>query len=268
MTQIALGIAVSVFAPEPEEDCWYCKEKGKHEKQTDVEADPETSNNESEDDVPENDEKNDASKLGINIGDKLSWSITCPADGVSTTVLSAAHHCIPGNASMKKAKNLLKFMKEGQSPVNLAGDIGYSINHRNNGVWLPGNYNVRSGKEHYTKNWGGYTGVTGDGFKNEYAKRAMKAATVQFHDAHPEYSDNVLETLNNIAKKLGKPKEECPVCGEKYDKTRPPYGLVGRIDSVSSEHRRMITTLTKTQGKKFVQNGYYTSSRVKKYFGV
>jgi hypothetical protein len=37
-------------------------------------------------------------------------------------------------------------MKKDQSPMNLAGDIGYSINHQNNGVWLPGNYNVRKGK--------------------------------------------------------------------------------------------------------------------------
>ncbi len=267
MTQIALAISVAATSQEPNEKCWFCEEKSNH-KVTDIDADPETNDSDSEDDVPENDEKNDASKLGSNLGSQPSWTITCPEQEIETKVMAAAHHCIPGNASLKKCKNLLKYMKEGQSPVNLSGDIGYGINHKKNGVWLPGNYNVRSGKEHYKKNWGAYTGVSGDKFKNNYAIESMKKSGLQFHDAHPAYSENVLDTLTDIVRKLGKPKDTCPICEKKLDKTRPPYGLVGRLDFVSGEHRTMITTMGKKRGKKFVESGYFTSSRVKKYFGL
>jgi hypothetical protein len=79
-------------------------------------------------------------------------------------------------------------------------------------------------------------------------------------------SGNLLQ-LNAAALKLGKPQDKCPLCGKNYDKAKPPYGMVGRIDFVSSEHRKMITMLN-DDGKKYVENGYFTFSRVKKYFGL
>lgn len=263
MTQIALAIASTAIV-NTDSECWFCKEEPAEKGvKNEEEANPDTSDSESAGDVPENHEKNDASKLGENLGSKPAWTITCPNAKKDTTVLSAAHHCIPGNASFLKAETLLTFMREG-GPLKLASDIGYNINHKNNGVWLPGNYNVRKGKEHYTKSWGKHKTK----FKNEYAKRAINNSSVQFHDAHPAYSENVLETLENIAEKIGKPADKCPMCKEPYDKTRPPYGLVGRLDFVSSQHKIILRDISIHNGKRYVQSGYFTSSRVKKYFGI
>jgi hypothetical protein len=268
MTQIALQIAKE--ATEKTTPCWYCDEEPDGPRKTNVEvAIPQTEDNESEDDVPENDAKNDSSKLGGNLIEagqpRPQWQITCPDQNVPTFVLPAAHHCIPGNASLKKAmdQGLRHYMKAEGSRFNLSSDIGYGVNHANNGVWLPGNYNVRGGKEHYTQNWGAYDAQ----FCDEYAKRAMEKTTLQFHDAHQPYNDNVLATLLNIMEKLGEPETTCPICGKEFDKQRPPWGLVGRLDSVSGKHRSMITTLAES-AKKFVEAGYVTSSRVKKLFGV
>ncbi|HEY4366067.1 MAG TPA: AHH domain-containing protein [Steroidobacteraceae bacterium] len=259
--EIGEAIAVSVIADSKDEPCWFCEETGEPDRTNDEAADPETSDGEAEDAVPENHEKNDASKLGTNLGDQPTWSVSCPTGEGKVDVQSAAHHCIPGNASLKKANKLHRFMRKG-GPLSLQSDIGYGVNHKNNGVWLPGNYGVRSGKDHYTKGWGSFD----EGFKNNYAIRAMRKAGVQFHDAHPTYSEKVLETLQDIATKIGQPKEKCPICDKKYDKRRPPYGLVGRLDSVSQQHRAMIKNLGKKNGRKFVQAGYYTSSRVKQFF--
>ena len=261
--EIGESIAVSIVAGSGDDPCWFCEQKPGPTRTNDEAADPETNDSESEDAVPENHEKNDASKLGANLGNQRTWEIRCPtrqADG-KVEVQSAAHHCIPGNASLKKANKLHRFMRKG-GPLNLESDIGYGVNHRNNGVWLPGNYAVRAGKAHYTKGWGCYD----EDFKDAYAMRAMSASGVQFHDAHPTYSEKVLETLQQIATKIGQPKDKCPICDKKYDKTRPPFGLVGRLDSVSQQHRAMISTLGRRNGKKFVQAGYFTSSRVKKFF--
>lgn len=255
-------IAVEAIAMESK-PCWYCEEPGNSNIKNDEEADPQSSDSEDEDEVPENDAKNDSSKLGGNLKNKPGWTIDCPDNGQPTEVLSAAHHCIPGNASLKKAISLHKFMRE-DGPLKLANDIGYDVNHENNGVWLPGNYGVRAGKGHYTKKWGGYNEL----FKEQYANLAMKAAGAQFHDAHSEYSEKVLDTLRKVAAKLGNPKDKCPICDKKLDKTRPPYGLVGRLDGISAKHRAMITNLSKTDGRKFVAAGYFTSSRVKKFFGL
>ena len=265
MTDIGEAIAIAAVQQNPNEPCWYCEEPPVSDKKNEETADPDTSDSESEDAVPENDDDNDSSELGSSLGSKPSWTIECPDTGAATKVLAAAHHCIPGNASLKKAMDngLRNFMDEG-GPMNLASDIGYGVNHQNNGVWLPGNYSVRTGKEHYTKNWSGFA----PSFKNEYAKRAMEKCGMQFHDAHRKYNGKVRGTLDSIKSKLGKPKKKCPVCEKKFDKTRPPFGLVGRLDFVSGEHRSMINNINQSDAKKFVTAGYYTSSRVKKYFGI
>ncbi len=262
--QIGEAIVATAVSHDPKSKCWYCEESPKEPgKKNDEDARPDTSDNESEDTVPENDVNNKSSTLGVNLGDKPSWTIVCPDTGKDTAVLAAAHHCIPGNASLKKAKSLHPFMREG-GRLKLSSDIGYGVNHAKNGVWLPGNYGVRVGKEHYKKNWGSYD----EPFKNEYAKRAMIKSKLQFHDAHQDYSLNVLNTLEGIAAKLGKPQDKCPICKKTFDKTQPPYGLVGRLDHVSEKHCDMISNLSKEDGKKFAAANYFTSSRVKKFFGL
>jgi hypothetical protein len=264
MTQIGEAIAVAFVAPVKDGPCWYCEEKPDWPaRKNDETADPDTSDSESEEGVPENDEDNDSSKLGQNLPDRPNWKVTCPTKGVNVDVVAAAHHCVPGGAALAKATDLHDFMREG-GPFGLASDIGYSVNHAKNGVWLPGNYGVRAGTDHYTKNWSGQTAA----FKTEYANSAMDAAVPkQFHDAHSKYNKNVLQTLESVSEKLGEPDKKCPVCDKKFDKTRPPFGLVGRLDATSGQHRALITTLG-ANAKKYVGQGYYTSSRVKKYLGI
>ncbi len=241
--------------PQGDEPCWYCEQEPEGGEANDEQADP--SNVDGEDN-PENAENNDASKLGTNLGGKPSWSVTCPDTGKSTEVIPGAHHCIPGNASMAKATALHDFMRKG-GPHSFVSDIGYDINGAANGVWLPGNYGVRPGKSHYTKKWGSFSAD----FKNQYAKRAMEAAGGQFHDAHSKYSNHVLKTLEAIADKLAAP-GDCPICDKPRSATRPPYGLVARINHVSLAYKERLVG---TPDPAAIDQGYYTSSRVKKIYG-
>lgn len=55
-------------------------------------------------------------------------------------VAFAAHHLIPGRASIGKAKALHKFIRKGEICCNL----GYTVDGNENGVWLPGLHAVNS----------------------------------------------------------------------------------------------------------------------------
>ncbi len=271
MTQIALLASVAVSNP-PKDDCWFCKEKKPRDPKNDVDADGNTDDGETQDTVAENDVDNDfyncASKLGKHMGgDKPLWTIKHPEKtDENTTVSSAAHHCIPGNASFKPVYDagLKDFMDKGGAYAS--ENVGYSINHTNNGVWLPGNYYVRKGRGGFKKNWGDKTTK----FKNEYAVAAIEKSKLQFHDAHRSYNTRVKKTLQKVLEKLGEPDDDtCPICDQEMEHKRPPYGLVARLDFISGQHRLMLTGITKgSKKKKFVQAGYYTSSRVKKFFGI
>jgi hypothetical protein len=256
-------IAVEAVALNPKEDCWYCKKppKGK-ELENDEVAKPDTSDSETPDGVPENKEDNSSSKLGaalIGHGQKEpAWTIDNPLKpGKTTKVVPAAHHCIPGEASLAKATELHDFMRKG-GPYSFESDIGYNVNHSNNGVWLPGNYAVRGDNPEFDNTtWSAQT----PSFQQAYVRSAMAVASGKmFHDAHTKYNRNVKGTLLSIAAKLRKPKKEnCPVCEQPLNegKTRPPFGLVARLDVVSDKHRAMLLSPTPTT----VAAGYFTSSK-------
>ncbi|MBL8288650.1 MAG: AHH domain-containing protein [Rubrivivax sp.] len=264
MTQLLEPVAIGLWAvAESKGPCWYCEEPAKEDLENEETADPDTSDSDSDEDPPENDVVNCSSALGTNLGKEPNWEIRSPDDlSVSSPIVPAAHHCIPGGASLAKATALHDFMRKG-GPFKLASDIGYNVNAAANGVWLPGNYAVRPGQYGWSKKWGNCTTK----FKTEYASRAMKKANRQFHDAHVSYNNKVLKTLEAMAEELAEPEDECPVCGKELDCTRPPFGLVGRLNAVSSKHRAMLIGLSK-RTKKCVQNGYYTSSRMKTYFNL
>ena len=88
----------------------------------------------------------------------------------------------------------------------------------------------------------------------------MRASRSQFHDAHPIYSNNVQVALRKLAEKLElKAPENCGICGKKVsDKSRPPYGLVGRLNALSRQHR---VFLSGPVHKWPIQSGYFTSAR-------
>lgn len=264
MTQLMEPVAIGTIAFDGESGpCWYCEEEPGKDLTNHETADPDTSDDEDDDAVPENDADNNAGILGGNLGDQPRWTIKAPGrDASDSPIVAAAHHCIPGEASLAKVKTLHMFMRKG-GKLNLASDIGYDVNAASNGVWLPGNYAVRPGQHGWTRKWSSFD----KRFKDEYAARAVRSARGQFHDAHVSYNTKVRKSLEALVDKLGKPKEKCPVCGEKFDKTRPPYGLVGRLNYISGQHRGMLTSLS-ARTKKFVSAGYYTSSRMKTYFGL
>lgn len=90
--------------------------------------------------------KNKADVLGAKLEGQGSKQLsgTVQIDGVATPlpVHSAAHHLIPGNASLKTSQLLPHLHTEGKA----TGNIGYDVNNFENGVWLGGNYALR-GKE-------------------------------------------------------------------------------------------------------------------------
>jgi hypothetical protein len=266
MTQVMQPVGLPNIVLDKTDPCWY------HEQETEKQVE----NAETEDPASptgktagaENGEHNDASTLGSNLGDRPTWSIkhkVQAADpieqGKETEIVPAAHHLLPGNASVNKAKALHKYMKwKGDNGRQLSGPIGYDINSAENGVWLPGNYAVRKDTD-FGKNWSKFE----DSFKNAYAIAAMKASgNLQLHDAHPSYNTNVMNTLLEIARKLDeewKDNSECPVCKKKQDnQNRPPYGLVGRLNALSTEHKKALKN--PAQNLKAIGSGYYTSSRV------
>lgn len=265
MTQIGEMIAVDASAPSSNKDkCWYCTKEPTSENRTNkLDEDPRSTSG-VVDNIPENDLYNNSSQLGTSLGGKHpKWKIAVPHDPSKRCgVVPAAHHLIPGNAALKKATPLLKFMIADKGPP-WDTDIGYDVNSKQNGVWLPGSYGVNPRSAVFGKKWSLY------GKKTEYANAAMDSAKAQFHDAHPEYSGHVKTTLRSIATKLKMPgQKKCPVCDKDIkDKPRPPYGLVGRLNFVSGKHRAMLVGLGKKM-RSTVAAGYFTSSRVKTYFGI
>lgn len=246
--QVGEKIAVIVFSKD-KEACWYCKE----EKPKKDDLKNKLMDNPSSIGKKENDLKNDSSDLGKALGFRPVWPIKTPQTDKETYVIAAAHHLIPGNASLKRATSLRKYIEEAKGKIS--GDIGYDVNSRKNGVWLPGSYAVRE-KLPFGIKWSQYQ------FQNKYAIRAMKVHNAQFHDSHPDYSKNVLRTLRKIAAKIVTGgSEKCSICGKTLeDKSRPPYGLVGRLDAVSRFHRKFLVG---PAHKWPVISGYFTSKRSK-----
>ncbi|HEX5751197.1 MAG TPA: AHH domain-containing protein [Archangium sp.] len=176
--------------------------------------------------------KNDAGTLGKALGASPPRQIEVGTE--SKDVIAAAHHLIPGNASLANSK-LFKSSKYLWKDGRVRGNIGYNINSSANGVWLPGNYAVRpwSTKPLF--------------FKREYAFAAMEAYQAQFHDAHQEYSNFVLAALDQVYDKLDAMKsiwcpEQKKKAGERDpEKDYPLYALVGRLNSISGRMRGLLT---------------------------
>ena len=156
-------------------------------------------------------------------------------DGKDYEFKTAAHHLIPGNASLKNAATLRKFMEKNKKAPSAKGKtytikehIGYNINGAHNGVWLPGNYGIRPGKG--PKKRTGWGGISNDPkYQNwcyDYMLACAQKAGGQFHDSHPKYSKNVLGVLNKIARKLQLHLDDCPTCSSNAGKkVYPPYVL-------------------------------------------
>jgi hypothetical protein len=256
VTNIGEGIAIAAAAPSPAGQCWYCSAKP-GETLSNREDESPTSEDNDDDSVAENDLGNDSSTLGGVLAPRPKWTIPLPHNPSEVTaVIPAAHHLIPGNASLKKATLLRKFMTDKDGGF-VSGDIGYDVNGIKNGIWLPGSYGVNAATPQFKKKWTAYE------HQVDYARMAMQTADAQFHDSHPEYSRNVHNTLNSIAgKMLHRKPGRCPICDNDLgDKMRPPYGLVERLNGVSQAHGAMLHQ--PVVQPKYIDAGYFTSKRIK-----
>lgn len=148
---------------------------------------------------------------------KFTYPVTC-----------AAHHCIPGQESLK-GHAILQYMCKKGEPNDLKGakyskgkvwaNVGYDVNGSENGVYLPGSYAVGGGKGgtgQWTKsgdpdneepptsgpNVGKLTGklnqVSYGNRKWLYVSKAVASAPGQFHDRHVDYSNEVKGILTAI----------------------------------------------------------------------
>ena len=232
-----------------DETCYFCNAK----------EEPRTEENDLSDDYAEDADldgltpegvifKNDAGKLGRALGGhpgQLKVELYSQPDRsakrrkVEYPVAAAAHHLIPGNASLKKS-SLYESEEYLWADGKAKGNIGYNINSAPNGVWLPGNYAIRP--------WG----TNGAAFQEkssgiepkDYAFAAIEAWKRQFHDAHEDYSDQVRQALDKIYDKLEANETIwCPEAKKRSknpDEKSPLYVLVNRLHTVSARMKKML----------------------------
>jgi hypothetical protein len=240
--ELGEAVAVDVSNTNHDKDCYFCNAKDQPvENENDLTDDPD------DDAEGYGSFKNDASKLGKALGgDPGTRSIK--VDDSAYDVSTAAHHLIPGNASLKKS-SLFKSNEYLWVDKKAKGNIGYNVNSSANGVWLPGNYAIRP--------WS----PKADDFKKDYSFRAISKWGAQFHDAHEEYSSFVLQVLEEVFEKLELGSTVwCEEGKSEKDKSpserKPLYAIVARLNTISGRMRRMVVFPTRSWKK-----NVYTSTR-------
>lgn len=155
----------------------------------------------------------------------------------------AAHHLIPGEASLAPSA-LMRYMTKGSSVQVIArggkktktikNHIGYNVNGAHNGVWLPGNYYIRSSTSPAEgKSW---SDLGHDPWCLHYVAAVTKVTGGQFHDAHTQYSAAVEKLLNKIAAVLVQ--HECDRC--KPAEINPPFCIKARLYALSEYLRSQL----------------------------
>jgi hypothetical protein len=236
--QVGEAVDVAVVTERHDESCYFCNAKDEPKEET----------NELDESYPEDDDldglepggikfKNDAGKLGTALGGKPGTK-DVRLNGKDYAVSVAAHHLIPGNASLKESE-LFKSEQYLWTNGKAKGNIGYDINSAPNGEWLPGNYAMRP--------WG--TGgkafqATSGVEPKQYAFAAIEAWRAQFHDAHEKYSTFVTSVLDKLCDKLDENEDVwCPEAKKKDESPEsrtPLYVIVNRLHTISGRMRRML----------------------------
>ncbi len=197
---------------------------------------------------------NNSGKLGKALGDKPALAQLSFAGKKGTLPCSAAaHHLVPGNASLKASK-FHKQSKYLHVDGTAEGNIGFDINNRVNGIWAPGPYAMYTPKSasnpEPVKGWKASMSLqdaqgqpTGDSVtQQEYAEAALGAFRVQFHDSHVSYSKKMAQALDAVYDKLEL--SEAIVC-EHADEKHPPgftmQTLLARLNNISQRATRFIS---------------------------
>jgi hypothetical protein len=158
----------------------------------------------------------------------------------------AAHHLIPGNASLyNEGNNLKNYMIQGET-IKAGGKswtikyhIGYNVNGAHNGVWLPGNYAIRTKTSPTKVTWGK---MGHEDWQLNYVAACVKATGGQFHDAHAQYNEAVRKLMNKAAVKLKLHQANCPKCKDKQgQEIPPPYLIKQRLYKLSNYLRTQLT---------------------------
>jgi len=176
--------------------------------------------------------------------------------------IQAAHHLVPGVASLEKSQLYKKYMKKGgkitttvkKRKYTIKVHIGYNVNGAHNGVWLPGNYAIRADVpgNPLKKDWGK---VSNPSFKENYMLSTMrKVGGKQFHDAHSAYNTRVRSTLDKIALALIFHQDFCEEDCKTKKKIPPPFRIKKRLYALS---KWLKTTVT--GGPSTWKDPYYTS---------
>ena len=162
----------------------------------------------------------------------------------------AAHHLIPGEASLYKSQLFSSYMKQGgkmevdtpkRMTFTVSRNIGYNVNGSHNGVWLPGSYAIREGIHSSGFTWSEL--IAHPNYQDwcyEYMATASKKTGGQFHDAHTNYNDSALKVLEKLTVKLVKHQMICDECQSKK-KLPPPYQIKLKLYRLSMYLRDRLT---------------------------
>lgn len=128
---------------------------------------------------------------------------------------------------------------------HVTGTVDFDVNHTRNGIWLPSNNAIADWSDIKGKNAEDLNGDDGP-FAECYAFNCMEATGYQFHDAHPDYSDAVVQKLKELEIEVNKFAIECQEHtdsqankngGAPYPAPRP---LAGAIYKLAGELARKL----------------------------
>jgi len=161
----------------------------------------------------------------------------------------AAHHLIPGNASLYESNLFKCYMKKGgkmevdkpkKMTFTVSHHIGYCVNGSHNGAWLPGSYAIVAGVHPSGHTWGDL--IEDDKHVDwcyEYMAAVAKKAGGQFHDSHTNYNENALQVLEKLTVKLVKHQMSCDQCKSKLE-VPPPYEIKAKLYRLSRYFRTQV----------------------------
>lgn len=169
------------------------------------------------------------------------------------------HHLIPGNAAMQPSS--LEQWTCADKGGKILEDIGYNIDGAQNGIWLPHLPNIhwtsyfdKASKTRYCDIFGKWSELSASR-KAGVGYLVMSETWLQMHytdhddpyahvDNETTYDDELKEECNTLGDMVTShfaPAAKCKNQDEASGKYYPPYGLVQRINMISSRFRMRIT---------------------------
>jgi hypothetical protein len=173
----------------------------------------------------------------------------------------APHHLIPGNESLAGNPlvaylgddDVIKEFSDGvASKIKKDQSANYDVNRAENGVWLPSPYALSMSNKWPTlpglkvlAEQNDLSAQSTEEFKHAYVDAAIaNSSKHQFHMRHTDYSREVEQVLEKLAKRLAKaPFTNCPEAKKDADsdKLDAPLGLPEKLDQISTSLKGLLT---------------------------